>query len=180
MVWHFHFSGISIRTTTNHLAAKQRSPLLAPALQGFLPFSSPPPNTSCVFAPSGLQWSCLIFTILNTSSKNLSNKCSLPHLPPLCGAYPPHKHTTFLPSAGLPRSPHKCASLARNAYFLNLRSIHALIRCTAGDCANPVFFAFSLINSALCAAAAIICLIFWKCASTSCGVIFKTSPTSAL
>ena len=39
---HFHFSGISIRTISNHLAAKQRSPLLAPALLGFLSFSSPP------------------------------------------------------------------------------------------------------------------------------------------
>ena len=80
----------------------------------------------------------------------------------------------------LPRSTAIKTFFARNAYFLNLRSIHVLIRCTAGDCANPVFFAFSLINSALCAAAAIICLIFWKCASTSCGVIFKTSPNSAL
>ena len=35
-----------------------------------------------------------------------------PYLPPPCGAYPTRKNTTPLLTAGLPHSPHKCASLA--------------------------------------------------------------------
>ena len=57
-------------------------------------------------APLGLQLLCLFSTILNVPFKNLSTKHAL------CGVYPTRKHTIPLPTAGLPRSPHKCASLA--------------------------------------------------------------------
>ena len=130
------------------------------------------------------QWRNQIMPLLTNHLQNTSCVFRIPK-PATQTAPPVRAHRPLLSVAlplhrTLPRSTAIKTFFARNAYFLNLRSIHVLIRCTAGDCANPVFFAFSLINSALCAAAAIICLIFWKCASTSCGVIFKTSPNSAL
>ena len=58
-----------------------------------------------------------------------------PYLPPLCGAYPTSKHTIPLLTAGLPRSPHKCASLAvtKSDNIFPKTFIHQM---------RPVFFLF--------------------------------------
>ena len=108
------------------------------------------PFTNCLFKPSILQahlvrlphqgfptspiFICTPF-FLHTPYSFLLTKCTstnhppnmaVPYLPPPRGAYPTRKHTTSLLTAGLPRSPHKCASLAVTVLMDNIRPFTAL------------------------------------------------------
>ena len=85
---------------SNHSSAKRR-PAFAPSELSHLPHE---PRFLCNNLHSFLPTKC--------TPTNQPPNMAPPYLPPLCGAYPTSKHTIPLLTAGLPRSPHKCASLA--------------------------------------------------------------------
>ena len=88
---------------SNHLSYKRTS--CACPIRAF-------PHPPFSFAPHFFYTPLHSFLPTKYTSTNQQTNMAVPYLPPLCGAYPTRKHTIPLPTAGLPRSPHKCASLA--------------------------------------------------------------------
>ena len=109
-----------------YYAIKQRLPLLAPAKSRALtPLTTLQtihlPNAPRAFAPARQDFPTsptnprffyALFSFHKQPIQTIHPPNATRRLPPLCGAYQTRKNTTPLLTAGLPRSPHKCASLA--------------------------------------------------------------------